>query len=71
MEIIRDRKVGNVYLSWKGYIEKVLNRFNILNAKSVSTLFETYFRLSAALSPESDDEVDYISWIPYSSTVDL
>ena len=29
MEILRDRQTGKLYLSQKGYIEKVLNRFNM------------------------------------------
>ena len=41
MEIIRDRKAGKLYLSQKGYIEKVLHRFNMHNAKPVSTPLAT------------------------------
>ncbi|KAG8501075.1 hypothetical protein CXB51_003199 [Gossypium anomalum] len=33
MEILRDRKTSKLYLSQKGYIEKVLCRFNIQSAK--------------------------------------
>jgi hypothetical protein len=29
MEILRDRKASKLYLSQKGYIEKVLHRFNM------------------------------------------
>ena len=29
MEILRDRKTSKLYLSQKGYIEKVLHRFNM------------------------------------------
>ena len=51
MEILRDRQVGKLYLSQKGYIEKVLHRFNMDNAKPISTPLATHFRLSSALSP--------------------
>ena len=37
MEILRDRKESKLYLSQKGYIEKVLCRFNMQNAKPIST----------------------------------
>jgi len=45
MEITRDRKSGKLYLSQRGYIEKVLRRFNMPNAKLVSTPLAANFRL--------------------------
>ncbi|KAG8501803.1 hypothetical protein CXB51_004715 [Gossypium anomalum] len=54
----------------KGYIEKLLCRFNMRSAKPVSTpLAAAHFRLSSALSPQSDDEIKYMSHVPYSSAV--
>ncbi|KAG8498561.1 hypothetical protein CXB51_004866 [Gossypium anomalum] len=69
MEILRDRKESKLYLSQKGYIEKVLCRFTIQSAKPVSTPLATHFRLSSALSPQSDDEIKHMSHVPYSSVV--
>ena len=69
IKIIRDRKSGKLYLSQKGYIEKVLHRFNMHNAKPVSTPLATHFKLSSALCPVSEDDIEYISRVPYSSTV--
>ncbi|KAG8497793.1 hypothetical protein CXB51_007423 [Gossypium anomalum] len=69
MEILRDRKASKLYLSQKGYIEKVLCRFNMQSAKPVSTPLAAYFRLSSALSPQSDDEIEYMLHVPYSSAV--
>ncbi|KAG8478507.1 hypothetical protein CXB51_028390 [Gossypium anomalum] len=69
MEILRDRKVSKLYLSQKGYIEKVLCRFNMQSAKPVSTPLAAHFRLSSALSPQSDDEIEYMSHVSYSSAV--
>ncbi|KAG8471605.1 hypothetical protein CXB51_036639 [Gossypium anomalum] len=57
MEILRDRKTSKLYLSQKGYIEKLLCRFNMRSAKPVSTPLAAHFRLSSALSPQSDDEM--------------
>ncbi|KAG8498352.1 hypothetical protein CXB51_007022 [Gossypium anomalum] len=57
MEILRDRKTSKLYLSQKGYIEKILCRFNMQSAKPVSTPLAAHFRLSSALSPQSDDEI--------------
>ncbi|KAG8501645.1 hypothetical protein CXB51_004727 [Gossypium anomalum] len=69
MEILRDRKTSKLYLSQKGYIEKLLCRFNMRSAKPVSTPLAAHFRLSSALSPQSDDEIKYMSHVPYSSAV--
>ena len=46
MEISRDRPSGKVYLGQKGYIDKVLRRFNMHNAKPVSTPLAAHFKLS-------------------------
>ncbi|KAG8491252.1 hypothetical protein CXB51_014428 [Gossypium anomalum] len=69
MEILRDRKTSKLYLSQKGYIEKVLCRFNMQSAKPVSTPLVAHFRLSLALSLQSNDEIEYMSHVPYSSAV--
>ncbi|KAG8474857.1 hypothetical protein CXB51_031589 [Gossypium anomalum] len=69
MEILRDRKASKFYLSQKGYIEKVLCRFNMQSAKPVSTPLAAHFRLSSALSPQSNDEIEYMSYVPYFSAV--
>ena len=61
MEVLRDRQASMLYLSQKGYIEKVLHRFNMQNAKPISTPIAAHFRLSSALSPQSKDDVDYMS----------
>ncbi|KAG8496965.1 hypothetical protein CXB51_008193 [Gossypium anomalum] len=44
-------------------------RFNMRSAKPVSTPLAAHFRLSSALSPQSDDEIKYMSHVPYSSAV--
>ena len=69
MEILRDKQADKLYLSQKGYIEKVLHRFNMKNAKPVSTPLATHFRLSSTLSPHSEDDVHFMSRVPYSSAM--
>jgi len=69
MEIIRERHVEKLYLSQKGYINKVLRRFNMHEAKTVSTPLAAHFRLSVALCTQSDKDVEYMSKVPYSSAV--
>ncbi|KAL5768311.1 hypothetical protein ACOSQ2_015094 [Xanthoceras sorbifolium] len=69
MEIKRNRKEGKLFLTQRGYIEKVLERFGMKNAKPVSTPLAAHFRLSAALSPKTESEKRYMTRVPYSSAV--
>jgi ATP-binding cassette subfamily B (MDR/TAP) protein 1 len=71
MKIVRDRKSRKLYLSQsqRGYIKKVLHRFNMHNTKPVSTLLAAHFRLSSTLCPESDDDIEYMSRVLYSSAI--
>jgi len=69
MRIIRDRKKNKLWLSQEKYIEKVLKRFNMKDAKSVGTPLAAHFKLSADLSPSDDKEKQEMSRIPYASAV--
>lgn len=69
MEIRRNRKASTLFLSQESYIEKILKRFNMHNAKAVSTPLAPHFQLSALLSPTTDEEKAYMSRVPYSSAV--
>ena len=51
IKILRDRVARRLSLSQKGYIEKVLRRFNMQNVKLVTTSLAAHFRLSSALCP--------------------
>ncbi|KAG8503539.1 hypothetical protein CXB51_001508 [Gossypium anomalum] len=44
-------------------------RFNMQSAKLVSTPLATHFKHSSALSPQSDDVIEYMSHVAYSSAV--
>ena len=66
---LSETKSGMLYLSQRGYIEKVLRHFNMHDAKPVSTPLAAHFRLCSALCPVSDDDIEYISRVPYSSEV--
>ena len=46
MEIRRDKALERLWLSHSGYVGKVLERFNIENAKPVSTPLANHFKLS-------------------------
>jgi hypothetical protein len=69
MEITRDRKSSVLFLSQQNYIQKVLHHFNMHDAKSVSTPIASHFKLSALQCPSTDEDIEYMSRVPYSSAV--
>lgn len=70
MEIKRDRSAGKLFLTQESYVQKILQRFGMKNAKPVSTPLASHFRLSAAQSPQTKEEERYMSQVPYSSAVE-
>jgi ATP-binding cassette subfamily B (MDR/TAP) protein 1 len=69
MKIIRDRKFGLLFLSQHDYINKVLHRFNMPDAKKVTTPIAPHFKLSSTQCPFTDEDIDYMSRVPYSSVI--
>jgi hypothetical protein len=47
----------------------VLERFRMHNAKLVSTPLANHFKLTKELFPKTQEEIEYMSKVPYSSTV--
>ena len=69
MEIHKNRQEEKLFLSQKKYIKKVLEGFDMLDAKPVKTPLAAHFQLSADLSPQTDEEEKYISHVPYATAV--
>lgn len=69
LKIVRDRKAKKLWLSQESYIEQVLERFNMKEAKPVSTPLTNHFKLSSSLSPTSKEEKKDMAYVPYSSAV--
>jgi len=69
MEIHRDRKAGKLYLSQRTYLKKVLDKFNMNNYKPVTTPLAAHFKVSPKCCPASEEEIEKMSHVPYSSTV--
>ena len=65
MKIIRDKANGTLKLSQPVYVKKVLNRFNMNEAKLVSTPLGSHFKLSKEQSPKTEKERDHMSKVPY------
>ena len=69
MKIQRDLCVGTLFLSQKSYIEKVLEKYNLNNCKSVATPFALHFKMSSRLCPITEDEKGHMSHISCSNVV--
>jgi hypothetical protein len=69
MRIKRDKKNHKLTLSQGEYIEKVLERFRMKNEKPVSTLLANHFKLTKEMCPKTQEEIEYMSRVPYSSTI--
>ena len=69
MEIRRDRDAKRLWLSQAGYLNKVLERFSMENAKPVSTPLANHFCLSTSQCPKLVEETEDMSKVPYASAV--
>jgi len=71
MEITRDRSTGRLWLSQENYILKMLERFNMAEARSVTTPLTSHFKLSSKQYSQSTVEEEEISRVLYASAVGL
>jgi hypothetical protein len=69
MRIIRDMKNRKLTLSQGEYIEKVLERFRMHNAKLISTPLANHFKLTKEMCPKTQEDIQYMYRVPYSSTI--
>ncbi|GAA0160348.1 hypothetical protein LIER_39023 [Lithospermum erythrorhizon] len=69
MEIRRDRAQGRLWLSQKEYMKKVIKRFNMESAKSVSCPLGAQFKLSSKQCPVKTEDNEYMKKVPYASAV--
>jgi hypothetical protein len=56
MKIVRDRKNMKLFLSQVAYVEKVLQRFHMVNAKAVSIPLPSHVRLTKDMCPKTQEE---------------
>lgn len=69
MEITRNRSLKLLKLSQSGYTEKVLENYSMAQGKVVQTPIGQHFKLSASNSPQTDEEKQGMSNVPYASAV--
>ena len=67
MKISRDRGSGRLWLFQENYILKVLERFNMAEVRPVITLLADHFKLSSKQCPQSPEEEEEMSRVPYTS----
>ena len=69
IRIIRDKANGTFKLSQAKYVKKILSRFNMNEAKLVSTPLGSHFKLSKEQSLKTKKERDHMSKVPYASSI--
>ena len=69
MRIIRDKANGTLKFSQSKYVKKFLSRFNMNEAKPVSTPLGSHFKLSKEQSPKTEKERDHMCKVPYASAI--
>lgn len=69
IDIIRDRKNGCLFLSQRNYLEKVLSRYGMSQAKSVVTPLSSQFKLSMTQKTKTEEEENKMQEIPYANAV--
>lgn len=69
MKITRDRSKRMLWVSQEDYIEKVLKRFNMHNAKPARVPLAGHFKLSKSQCPKNEEEKEEMNKVPYSSAV--
>ena len=69
MEIHKDRESRKLWLSQKNYIRKVLEKFNMQDAKPVSIPLANHFKLSGSQCLKNEKEIEDMSKVPYASAI--
>ena len=69
IEIIRDRANRKMYLSQRKHIKDVLDRFQMANARPVTTPLAKSSPLTKEDCPQSSEELEYMKSVPYLSAV--
>lgn len=69
MEINKDRVPGALWLSQEGYLSRVLETYNMAEAKHAVTLLSAHFKLSAATEQNLIEDEKFMKSVPYSNAV--
>ncbi|OAE23042.1 hypothetical protein AXG93_3571s1050 [Marchantia polymorpha subsp. ruderalis] len=69
MEITRDRRRGELFVSQGGYLRKGVVKFGMSESKVVQTSLAAHFKLFVSMSPKTEEGRASMKRIPYASAV--
>jgi len=69
MEINRNRSEGALWLSQEGYLNKILETYNMSEPKPTMTPLGAHFKFQAATEQKLVRDEDFMKFVPYSSAV--
>ena len=69
MRIVKDKTNDTLKLSQLEYVKKILSRFNMNEAKPMSTPLGNHFKLSKEQSPKTEKERNHMSKVPYALVI--
>jgi hypothetical protein len=68
-EIRRDRNARTISINQRAYIESMVDKFNLTNAKPVSTPMDVGATFSIQQSPSTVNQVERMKGVPYSEAI--
>lgn len=69
MEIVRDRSSRSLWLSHEGYLKRVLETYNMSNAKHAVTPLGAHLKMKAATEEQAEKDEEFMKTVPYSNAV--
>ena len=69
MRIVKDKANGTLKLLQSEYVKKIISRFNMNEAKPVSTPLGSYFKLRKEWSSKTEEKRDHMSKVSYASVI--
>lgn len=69
MQIIKNRVENSLLLSQNDYLEKVIKRFSIIEAKLVQVPLAAHFKFTMSQSPTTEKEVKDMLNVPYANAI--
>ena len=69
MDIFKDKKMNRLKISQQSYLENLIAKFEMKDAKPAKVPIGTHFQISAKLCPEIEEERSYMEKVHYSNVV--
>ena len=69
MEIVRDKNQGVLKISQKSYLRRILDRFDMKDAKPIMNPIAQHFKSTSKQCPSTEEEARYTRKVPYANAV--